>query len=384
MGTAKSRSALFDHVPTLDGWRALSVFGVICGHCTQNGLLADSLAAHFAIHGRNGVSVFFAISGFLICGKLLDELRATGSFSLKAFYIRRAFRILPPVVLYLSVLAVFALPGWIETKAWELGSTLFFVRNYFPISDTRVGLIGVHTSQFWSLAVEEHFYLLWPVTMLFFGTRIRGIGWAALVSAVGVFVWRALDSTHHWLLTYGVDVSSKKDTRIDGLLWGCLAAVAYPYIRESLRGTALRRRIWIPVCAALVLAGFVKHIPGTSMIMAMLFAALVTATAIAPDSPLGRFLEIPALRWFGRISYGVYIWQQFFIFAIQIPTSPLLWLQRFPYNIPLIFVAASISYYLLERPMIQLGRKLAARAGRSQERKRSERQPALLNTQVAS
>jgi peptidoglycan/LPS O-acetylase OafA/YrhL len=94
---ANPRSAGFDYVPTLDGWRALSVIAVISYHCLHNGLDPGSIWSRLALRGQVGVDVFFAISGFLICGKLLEELTDRKTISLKNFYLRRCFRILPPI-----------------------------------------------------------------------------------------------------------------------------------------------------------------------------------------------------------------------------------------------------------------------------------------------
>src|SRR5262245_21093106 len=103
------------------------------------------------------------MSGFLICSKLVDE-EAAGGIDLKAFYVRRAFRILPPAFLYLGVVALLGVVGVMSGPGGQeiLSSALFF-RNYRPLTDT--------TGHFWSLSVEEHFYLFWPLLMLLFGSR---------------------------------------------------------------------------------------------------------------------------------------------------------------------------------------------------------------------
>jgi peptidoglycan/LPS O-acetylase OafA/YrhL len=340
----------------LDGWRALSVLGVIFYHSLQNGLKPGSIWAHFAVRGNAGVDVFFAISGFLICGKLLAELRESGTISLRNFYLRRCFRIFPPVWSYLAVLAVLSSIGWIATQGWEFGSTVSFVRNYFPLYHNRI--FGTYTAQFWSLAVEEHFYLLWPVTMLMLGPKVRRIGWAALITCLCVFVWRIVDAHYGWLIPFGTDVTSKTDTRIDALLWGCLAAIIYPRVNARLKSSRFGRNLWIPVLIAALLATFLKNIPGDSLIKAILFPAMIMSTVISPKSLLGWFLELPLLKWIGRLSYSIYVWQQLAAFRAE-SASPLRMLQVFPYNIAVIFVFAGCSYYLVERPMVRLGHLLA-------------------------
>jgi peptidoglycan/LPS O-acetylase OafA/YrhL len=355
-----SVSVKFNYVPTLDGWRALSVLAVIYFHCIHNGLNPGSIWSRLAIRAHFGVDVFFAISGFLICGKLLQELSETKTISLKHFYLRRCFRILPPVCAYLAVLALLTAVGWAISERWEFGSTLLFVRNYFPLFHDSV--FGTYTAQFWSLAVEEHFYLLWPITMLLLGPNVRRIGWVALGSALAVFAWRTIDAAHGWFIPFASDVASKTDTRIDALLWGCLAAIVYPYLHTRLKHSPIRRQIWLPISLLVLAVIFLKNIPGGSLLIAILFPVLLMCTAIAPDSILGRFLELPIMKWTGMLSYSIYIWQQLAIFPIAIASSPLRVLQHFPYNIAVIFLVASISYYLIERPMIRIGYKLTPRA----------------------
>src|ERR1700750_2044000 len=197
----------FQYVPTLDGWRALSVLSVIFFHSLHNGVPPTGILHRIAVHGHLGVDMFFAISGFLICGKLLNELNETNSISLSRFYLRRFFRIIPPLWTYLSVLALLTAAGWVSISRWGFGSSVLFVRNYFPCYDWTV--LGPYTAHFWSLAVEEHFYLLCPLAMLLIGTRFRRLAWSAFLLALCVFVWRCLDGVHGWLTPFGTDVYAK-------------------------------------------------------------------------------------------------------------------------------------------------------------------------------
>ena len=351
-----------NYVRTLDGWRALSVMAVIYYHCLHNGVEPGSIWSRLAVRANVGVDIFFAISGFLICGRLLEELRETKTISLGNFYLRRCFRIFPAVWVYLGALAILKTFGWMTTGGWEFGSTLLFVRNYFPLFHKEV--LGTYTAQFWSLAVEEHFYLLCPVTMLLVGPSIRRIRWAALILALAVFLWRTIDAAHGWLLPFGVDVNTKSDTRIDGLLWGCLAATIYPLLQTHLKSVALCRKLWLPIGLLAAAVMFFSNAPGGSLMKVVLFPALIMSTAIAPESVAGRFLELPALKWTGKLSYGIYVWQQLAIFPIGLLNSPVRYMQHFPFNIVVIFALAAGSYYLVERPMLRLGQKLTDKTKR--------------------
>jgi peptidoglycan/LPS O-acetylase OafA/YrhL len=344
----------FRYIPTLDGWRALSVLAVILFHSLNNGLSPDGPLARIAKHGKLGVDMFFAISGFLICGKLLTELNKTNTISLRRFYLRRFFRIIPPLWTYLAVMAALVAAGWISTQGWEFASSLLFVRNYFPTYNGVV--LGRFTAHFWSLAVEEHFYLLCPMAILFAGRRSRRFGWGVLIVALCIFVWRSIDMKYGWLIPYGGTVEQTTDTRLDALLWGCLAALVYPKVEPRLKA-ARWKNLWLPLSAVLI-AATLLHVPGVTLLQAMLFPALLMSTAALPQSALSRILEWRFLRWLGRLSYSIYIWQQFAIFPVLVPHSPVAAIQHFPFNIIWIFVFASASYYLIEKPAIRLGRRL--------------------------
>ena len=356
--TTHSRSVSFNYIPTLDGWRALSVLGVVFFHCLHSGLEPGSILAKLAARGHMGVDVFFAISGFLICGRLLQELRETGTISLKRFYVRRCFRIMPAVWVYLAVLAALTAVGWVRTEPWEFDSTLLFVRNYFPLFNGHV--FGQFTAQFWSLGVEEHFYLLWPVTMLILGPKFRRIGWAALAISLAVFLWKIIDEAHGWFIPFGTDVDTKSDTRLDALLWGCLAAIIYPCVRERLKDSTLRRSMWILIGLGIAAADL--KIPEVSLIRSIFFPALLVCTAACPNSIPGKFLELPLMRWIGRLSYSIYIWQELCTFPSLDAHSPLQRIEHLPYNIAVIFLLASTSYYLVERPLTRLGHRLTSQS----------------------
>jgi peptidoglycan/LPS O-acetylase OafA/YrhL len=123
------------YIPTLDGWRALAITGVFLSHSRDMffpwiGHSASSMLVGNQVQGFFGVDIFFAISGLLICSRLLDEEKRFGHISLRGFYVRRAFRILPPAILYLGVIAVLSLIGFFVTSKLDWLSSLFFFRNY--------------------------------------------------------------------------------------------------------------------------------------------------------------------------------------------------------------------------------------------------------------
>jgi peptidoglycan/LPS O-acetylase OafA/YrhL len=344
------------YLPTLDGWRAVAIAGVLLDHATS-GFHRQANWYPLLRTGPNGVSLFFAISGFLICSRLLEEGQLFGTISLKGFYIRRACRILPAALTYLLVLALLAMGAIVVVTPLEWWSCVLFSRNYLPPAWIHSGW-GGYTIHYWSLAVEEHFYLLWPA-MLAFSGRVRA-RYLASALAIMVAVWRWWDFHHHWLNRYLPDLlfPSRTDVRLDGLFLGCLAALVL--VEPRWRGS-LERRVNVIVLGALAV-GYVlfqliprKHTYSTWE--SMLLAALVAGTVLRPVGIAGRVLENPAMKWVGRLSYSLYLWQQ--LFLVPGATYPFSLLQRFPLNLGMVFLMAALSYELVERPMIRLGHRLA-------------------------
>lgn len=347
-------SAQKRYIPTLDGWRGLSVIGVILYHGRMGFFTAGTLPERLAAHGSIGVDVFFAISGFLICGLLLEEYARTGDISLRRFYMRRFFRILPPYYVTLAGICALSVLGVIRVHYSYLPSCLFFYRNYMPLGMDEHG--GFYTAHFWSLAVEEHFYLLWPMFLL--ALKPKRAGKAALLLALLVFGWRQVVISL-WPLT---SFATRTDTRIDALVWGCLAAIYFPEIKRIFERIQERIRfseLWLPL-AAILLVAEATHVPGLTLLRVILLPALVLSTVIHPASLLGHVLEWKPLRWIGTISYSLYLWQELFFPELGSTTQgPFSHLQHWPGNVLAMLVCAVLSRYLIEAPMSRLGHRLS-------------------------
>src|SRR5579864_573540 len=147
------------YLSTLDGWRAIAIFSVMLCH-DQLYTLGPLSTAWFQTHGQLGVDVFFAISGILICSRLLTEEESQGFISRRNLYIRRAFRILSPAAVFLATLLLLKATVHLPVELPEVLSSLFFLRNYTSTFTHLQTTYPYYTSHFWSLAVEEHFYLI--------------------------------------------------------------------------------------------------------------------------------------------------------------------------------------------------------------------------------
>lgn len=217
MVASASRQAHSGEIPSLNGIRAVSVLIVLLSHGGFDRIVPGGL----------GVTIFFFLSGYLITTLLLREHARFGEIDIFAFYVRRFLRLMPPLLLTLAVAysltAMGFLPGHITLEG--LASQLAYFANYLEIFFQGPEKIPAGTGVLWSLAVEEHFYLVFPVLMaLAFSIRMsnsRKILIAAGVCAA-VLAWRCY-------LVYGVGVSEARtyfasDTRIDSIVYGCILA----------------------------------------------------------------------------------------------------------------------------------------------------------------
>jgi peptidoglycan/LPS O-acetylase OafA/YrhL len=297
--------------------------------------------------GFVGVAIFFALSGYLITSRLLEEYESDGRISLRNFYVRRAFRILPPAVFYLTTVWVLTLTGVIICSWSAIRSALLFYINYTNVDD-----LAWRVGHFWTLSVEEHFYFLWPALLILFGVRK---GWrTAAVGAVAISIWRILDD-HYFILSHLFHESylhaspARTDLTASVLLWGCcLAFLLRKPLAEPLG--AVPSTI-IAICSAsLFLSLYVFEIASRAMILVhILPTVFLGAVVAAPDAPIGRFLELPVMRFIGKISYSLYIWQQLFLGGSRLPL---------PFALAAILACALFSYGVIERPCIRYGRRL--------------------------
>ncbi|RXH57847.1 acyltransferase family protein [Granulicella sibirica] len=339
------------YLPTLDGWRALSILAVILFHDSLH-TFGPLSTRWFYEYGSYGVDVFFAISGFLICSRLLDEERVTGSIDLRRFYARRALRILPPAVAYLLVLAVLSRKLDLRVGSGEWLESLLFARNYGHLFVHRVGW---YTGQFWSLALEEQFYFIFPAILVFAALRNRIQVLTALI--LGVFIHRALIlRSHTWN-----HVRFHTDVRVDAILVAALFAVL---AADPLQRMVISRwlRFWpLLVVAVVCIIPLGQGKNWQITLLTLLTPCVVLGSTLNSEGVFGRFLEWAPLRYLGRISYSLYLWQQLFFthhFEPDCPTSR----GSFGRRILLMAICAIGSYYLIEKPFARFSRRLVPSA----------------------
>lgn len=336
------------YIPTLNGWRAIAISLVIGAHASillaHNGSLSPKLGA-LLTHGGFGVDIFFALSGYLICTLLLREKERNETISLSGFYVRRVFRIMPPLLIYLfcvSLLSIYKVLPHIDRA--EFAAVLLFYRNY---------VYGTwYTGHFWSLAVEEHFYLVAPVFILAFDRK-----WAirsALILIGGCIFIRVLEFAHPPGTAFVLEY--RTENRYDGLLAGCFLALMMQYdtSRDWLK-THLNTRAFGGTLVGASIILMLNSQPARRTVVALVLPILIGYTVLNSTSVIGRFLEHPVLRWLGRISYSLYLWQTLFLPQAGRPLGVL---QQFPFALIVPLLCATLSFYLVETPMIKIGRRL--------------------------
>jgi len=341
------------YLPTLDGWRAIAIVIVMLDH-SPTLALGPFNSNLFHGMGNFGVQVFFAISGLLICSRLLDEEEKTGTLQIRSFYIRRLFRIQPAALAYLGFILLLTVFHRLPLYTSGMVTAAILVRNFWGMDLRNTFTVGWPTVHYWSLSVEEHFYLVLP-SLLFFVKRWRAE--VLLGLALIGFGWRAFLLSNRATSLFSVEV--RTDTCLCYLFLAAGTAVLLRH--ESIRKFAtryIRSFVVLPVALLLVLA----HGRITAL-SALIPIFMVISTMLRPNDLVSKFLESAPLRFIGRISYSAYLWQEVFLTGNWAPTiRPFGWLNTSLLVWPAVFGTAIASYYLIEKPFIRLGHRLAPSA----------------------
>jgi len=353
---ATSRSPLSGYIRGLDGVRAIAVSFVLLAHAG----LGDRIPGGF------GVTIFFALSGLLITTLLLDEVEKDGHVHVGLFYLRRALRLLPELLMFLAITELCGqLLGWKTTNMERLASLFYFWDYYYSLGPRFMPDIGYPWAQLWSLAVEEHFYMLFPLLLAWTARKkstMFGLLWALVLVPP---VWRCI--TYYalgfsWQYNY-----TATDTRIDSIAWGCLLAA----IVHGKRGDDIGKKL-----------GFVNPlgvIAGTAIILfsllfrsedfrwtwrftiqgfglVLLFGNLLFARYA---QWLVDVLEWRPIRYMGRISYSLYLYHMLINRLLEY------WLEPGPVFMAVALVSAlivaSASYWLVEVPLKPVRRRFGSR-----------------------
>jgi peptidoglycan/LPS O-acetylase OafA/YrhL len=347
------RGAASGRIPTLDGLRAVSILAVLVGHAAGTAGFPSQatavIANPFVDIAYLGVRVFFVISGFLITGILMNEHRRSGGISLRRFYLRRTIRIFPAYYTFIVGVVVLSIVGLAHVTTSDIIRAVTYTINYDNGRSWDVGHL-------WSLAVEEQFYLLWPLTLALVGLR-RGVNVALavilLAPVIRTFEFLALPDARPL-------IGNTFETTADAIAMGCVLALMLDrlVLRAWFR-RVIESRWMIP---ALLVVGLVLNVrTNTGVVIGVTLTNLAVALVVArcvlrPNGLAGRFLQLRPLVVIGVLSYSIYLWQQLFLDR----TAPAV-ITTFPLNLGLVAVAAVASYTLIERPWLRRRPRLEAR-----------------------
>jgi len=348
-------------IPSLDGLRALSIFLVVSLHTLQRYSIHHpvSVGWYALFNGAYGVQIFFVISGFLITGLLLKEQRKRGSISLGGFYLRRAFRILPPLYFYIGFILLMGWIGHLALNRTDVFSSLFFFHNFASAGQSSMWSL----EHLWSISVEEQFYLVWPL-ILFLCMRRRGIAGTSsaaifplVILAVSPFA-RVLLGHQKSPLLHGIGTGK---LNYDFIMFGCLLAILQGTPRfESLYRKATRHW-WLPpaiIAVCSVLSARYQHyfdLPLGYTISGAVVAIFLLWCTRNPTSVVGRILNWAPIVRIGVLSYSIYLWQTLFLHSSNSEVfGPLPFIGTFPGNWLGVFLVANFSYYVIEQPALRM------------------------------
>lgn len=356
--TRATRRGALTYQPALDGLRALAVIAVLLYH----------QGTSFAPGGFLGVDAFFVLSGFLITSLLAMEWGRSGAVDVRAFWLRRVRRLFPALLVLLAGVALYAafvaLPGERHSIRVDGLATLFYVENW--------RLIFSHSSYFtqfsapsplrhaWSLAIEEQWYLVWPMAFAVMVRTARGRIGRLIPVVVGLAmlsaVWMAI------LYHPGQDPSRVyygTDTRAQSLLIGSAFGLLFLRVGSARRlpsRFAIELAGLVSIVIAVIVVARVHDTSGSMyrgglFALAVVFAVVITA-AVQPGSPvLGRALSVEPLRLLGLVSYGIYLFH-WPVFLWLTPTrTHLAGMELFALRCAVTLAVAAGSYVLIERPV---------------------------------
>ena len=350
------------HIPSLDGIRAVSFLIVFVAHSGMESL--------FPFPGGFGVTVFFFLSGFLITTLIRAEHETTGTVNIRHFYLRRVLRILPPFYLVLGAATCLTALGWGTNEplsARVVTAQALHVSNYWFVWHGYAGA-PAGTIPYWSLAVEEHFYLVFPVLYLLLSrSQSRrtqaGIFW--LLCGV-VLLWRCV-----LVLKLGAPDDRTymgTDTRFDSILFGCAIAVAMNPVLDHVRG---RDRWWkwilFPSAIALLLFTFTYRAPWFRetvrySLQGIALTPIFVAAIRFPDWGPFRILNTKPVAFLGVLSYTLYLVHDAVLIGVYYQLPLLSPTGKAALAFAIALAVALLMHRFVEQPCARLRKRLAGPA----------------------
>jgi peptidoglycan/LPS O-acetylase OafA/YrhL len=353
-----------------DGLRAICAFMVLYGHSEfsithipEEGFWLDIYAA--GLNGSAGVMVFFVLSGYLISQLLVKELSETGSIKYGYFIMRRVLRLLPAYLAFLIVLSVLVITGFLEIKAIALVSAFSYTYNFLP----RTFGSG-YTNHLWSLAVEEQFYLLFPLLMK--KAAPRNFQMAILLIIVAGIVMINLivqlplpdyEFVYRGQLENLREVGFERIFKVEMLflpaglycLMGCLFGLSQELLAARLLRGRVEAGLVLVFATVLYFNAALVNIPfygGNQLVQCTGVGFALLFIHHRQQGWLTKTLCIGPLPYLGKISYGTYVWHGLFITSG--PGSCIYWWQGVSFGFIFTYIASVFSFEVIEKPFLQL------------------------------
>lgn len=349
--------ARYGDIPSLDGLRALSIATVMLSHL-----------AIPQMPGGHGVFLFFIISGFLITRLLFAEQGAAGSINIGQFYVRRFFRLYPAIIVYcIAVPTIYFLKdGYLDVI--EPVSVLLYFTNYL-VSFRDVSGVGFQIEPikiFWSLSVEEHFYLLFPVVFLVLRAPLK-IAIAAAIVCVGALLLRVIYAEMFPFLVETHYLYMRTEFRMDSVAFGVLLAAlcemksAVRWLDVLINPASFYGAIVVGLLAIGLGDGYFANVWRYVILGPAICIVMLGLIFSQRYGMFQAILNAPIAIFVGRLSYSLYIW--------HLPAQAFTWwfLSGWPavlMSIALSFVIAAASFYGVERPMMTMRRRFGSHAPR--------------------
>ncbi len=345
-------------IPSLDGLRAVSFLLVFLGH-----------AATKIFPGYFGLAVFFFLSGYLITTLLRLEFDGSGGINFRDFYLRRVLRIFPPFYLVLGAAYLLSATGLLDNPHWTgaIPFQVFHLTNYYIVRHGWWDGMTPGTWIYWSLAVEEHFYLAFPLVYLLMrrrGLTARQQALVLLGLCAAVLAWRCL-------LVFGFGAPKDRvyvasDTRVDSILFGCLLAVwGNPALDAAPIWERRLKSVWLPLAVVTILVSFVVSrwwLPFDQTfrytVQGLALIPIFVAAVRHPAWGVFRWLNLGWVRFIGLLSYSLYLLHTTALYGVAHWTHwsrPLVGLAA----LALCLVLSTLILYGIEKPAARLRRRLS-------------------------
>ncbi len=342
-----------NQIPSLNGLRAISILLVIASHYKKNYAFTIAYPFGFFFNGHFGVNIFFIISGFLITKLLLSEESTNGKISLANFYKRRTLRIFPAYYFLLIVYAFMQFFHLIYLDPISWITSIFYLKYFY--------MTGEETLHFWSLSVEEHFYLLYPPCFVYFRKHLTKIAWTVIILVPIIRIIGYIKNYSQFSLFQ----------RADALMIGCLIA-----LHEQRINAVIERLSWKinPSLSVLILITSILGLYGISYLnfkyplhlgfftvpfgdpfgtLSSFLIGMLMLFSIKYRNAWYTFLNFPVMDYIGKLSYSLYLWQEIFAY----PPAKLPLLKIMPISLVCLFITANFSYFCIEKPFLRLKKR---------------------------